>query len=178
MTWLDVFYQWQAELLYNLGFYKIAHQMTFLKFFDSIDFYYLLLILFFIFYGKRWGMAYFFLDMCCLISVFFLKILFLQPRPFAYISVLQAVPATSYGFPSGAALASICICWLILEANERSKKAWAFSISLFVLMNVSRLVLGVHFFSDLVGGWVFGLVLVAIFKRCKSLIFPGQYVIM
>ncbi len=92
-----------------------------------------------------------------------LKYIFARQRP----SVLRLVNETSYSFPSGhsminAALYTIIILLLLKNADKKGKRIIA-SISLavlFVIIGLSRVYLGVHYFGDVLAGWVLG-VLVA-----------------
>lgn len=79
-----------------------------------------------------------------------------RPDPLGHL-----VPVESYAFPSGhaanAALVWICLA-LLLPRSERSR-AWAVwaAVWLTLLVGASRIVLGVHWPSDVIGGWAFGL---------------------
>lgn len=90
----------------------------------------------------------------------FFKFLFHNPRPF-WISDRVAAYSheTSFGIPSGhAQIAASVWGWLAVEVKQR----W-FKILLWVLVfliGVSRLYLGVHFLSDVVFGWLLGVLLV------------------
>jgi undecaprenyl-diphosphatase len=72
----------------------------------------------------------------------------------------------SLSFPSGHALNSMAVCAaLALLTARRLKRAWlryglvAAAMLLSLLIGASRLYLGVHYFTDVVAGWVAGLAL-------------------
>lgn len=94
----------------------------------------------------------------------FFKFLFHNPRPF-WISdqVIAYSHESSFGLPSGhAQIAASVWGWLAVEV----KKRW-FTISaivLILLIGISRLYLGVHFFSDVLLGWLLGGLLVLLFS--------------
>lgn len=97
-----------------------------------------------------------------------LKALFKGPRPY-WISdnVTAVVQESSFGMPSGHAMNSASVFgWLAVE----SKKRWMTSVCLAIifLIGFSRLVLGVHFLSDVLVGWLLGGALVLAF----SLLYP------
>ncbi|QNM82868.1 phosphatase PAP2 family protein [Sphingomonas sabuli] len=83
------------------------------------------------------------------------SILRLRPEIEAHL-----VPVSNPSFPSGHAANSM-ILWvalaLILFGDTRFRNvALAIGLSIAVLVGLSRLVLGVHWPSDVVGGWAFG----------------------
>ncbi len=85
------------------------------------------------------------------------------PRP-SWISdkVTPVVHETSFGIPSGHAMNSISVWgWAAVEA----KKKWATitCIALIVLISFSRLVMGVHFLSDVILGLILGGLLLLLF---------------
>ncbi len=71
------------------------------------------------------------------------------------------VPVESLSFPSGhaanATLVWLCLA-LLLPTNERGRAAaiWA-AVWLAIAVGLSRAMLGVHWPSDVIGGWAFGL---------------------
>jgi len=84
------------------------------------------------------------------------KVLCHQPRPFEYSDrVRRIVPAGGRGFPSGHTQATVLI-WGYLAACYRRFWFWGLAVALMVLVPLSRLYLGVHFPTDLVGGFWLG----------------------
>jgi membrane-associated phospholipid phosphatase len=88
-----------------------------------------------------------------------LKELIARPRPPEY---MHAVIETSYSFPSShAAAAAALYGFLALSApyiaSRRSQKPLImFCALVIVAVGFSRLYLGVHYFSDIIGGYVLG----------------------
>jgi membrane-associated phospholipid phosphatase len=107
-----------------------------------------------------------------------LKFLLAQPRPFwpGYDPSVGIITESASGFPSGHAQISLTL-WVIAASWSGKKWAYAAAVLLSLLVGFSRLYLGVHFPTDLLGGWVLGaLVLAAYFLfsgRIKALLQRG-----
>jgi membrane-associated phospholipid phosphatase len=89
-----------------------------------------------------------------------LKLAFHLPRPYwvdAQVKALSTEPA--YGLPSGHAMNAVAI-WGSLAAQLKKRWVWAAALGLIFLISLSRLYLGAHFPTDVLGGWVFGAVVV------------------
>ncbi len=76
---------------------------------------------------------------------------------------LRMVVEKSYSFPSGHAMISVLffgsIIYLVNKYNVKHKKLITFSLSTFILLvGISRIYLGVHYLTDVVGGYLLGLV--------------------
>lgn len=101
-----------------------------------------------------------------------LKLLFGRDRP----ELLDPVShAPGYSFPSGHALTAALAAGVLLLAflpyldrvgDARRRRAarwamWAGAVILTVVTGLSRIALGVHWMSDIIGGWVLGAAVVA-----------------
>ncbi len=86
----------------------------------------------------------------------FFKLAFHAPRPYWVNSRIQALAhETSYGLPSGHAQHAVAL-WGGLAAQIRQRAAWGVAGALIVGISLSRIYLGVHFPTDVLGGWVIG----------------------
>lgn len=92
-----------------------------------------------------------------------LESLFGSPRP---PDQLMSVEASKYAFPSGHSMAAT-IVWsgLVLWTNRWRRYVSVLSISVIVLVGISRLALGVHYLPDVLAGVVFGLLYTTIAWR-------------
>ena len=97
------------------------------------------------------------------------KLLIAAPRP---PEAGFLAPAESLGFPSAHAANSmitfVAIGLLVPVVQRRRALAVAVGLMLGLLVGLSRLVLGVHWPSDVVGGWAFALFWIALSMRLAS----------
>lgn len=87
------------------------------------------------------------------------KIIIRRERP----DYLRMVMEKSYSFPSGHSMISVLffgsIIYLVNKYNVKHKKLITFSLSTFILLvGISRIYLGVHYLTDVVGGYLLGFV--------------------
>jgi membrane-associated phospholipid phosphatase len=81
-----------------------------------------------------------------------LKNLFDQPRPFEIDPSLQLIFTRGRGMPSGHAQSAVVV-WGTLAAASGRRSSWVWSLALVLLISLSRIYLGVHFPTDILGGW-------------------------
>lgn len=107
-----------------------------------------------------------------------LKLVFRRDRP----DLHRIVEEAGYGFPSGHSVAAIALYGVLVyllwrHANTRKGKAVLIVIGLFMVLSIgiSRIYLGVHFPSDVIGGYLVSgawlamcIELFCVFKKPKS----------
>lgn len=99
---------------------------------------------------------------------FILKNIFVRPRPTEF----RLANASGYSFPSGHSMASMAfygfLIYLILKNVKNKAIKWSISIFLsviIILIGVSRIYLGVHYASDVLGGFLLAVAYLTIFTK-------------
>ena len=114
---------------------------------------------------KRGAKLTVFVLIASVVSNYWLKITFRNPRP-PVVNWLPGVHASNYSLPSGHAQNSMTILgWLAIKI-----KSWWMSIlftTLVVLIGLSRVYLGVHWLGDIVFGWTIGLLLLIVLWKLE-----------
>ena len=94
----------------------------------------------------------------------FLKQLVERPRP----DFSRVVEVSGFGFPSGhatsaATVAAALLVWMVVIGPKKARRfAWIAAVGFALLVGVSRVYLGVHWPTDVLGGFVLGAGWVAI----------------
>ena len=90
---------------------------------------------------------------------FFLKLIYQRPRP----DYLPIIHEKTLSFPSGHAMNSFvfyaAISYFVYRETKNPKLAiiiTTFSLIIILLIGISRIYLGVHYPSDVLGGWIAG----------------------
>lgn len=96
-----------------------------------------------------------------------LKGFFGLPRPYHLDPTLTMVTVSSHGFPSGAAQSAVLLCGILLK-EWRSHWRWLVGPLFASLLCFSRIYLGLHFPSDILGGLVSGGFLLWIYQQMGS----------
>ena len=118
------------------------------------------LFTFIYFKNKRYGLYMSINLICITIIQLILKSIFSRNRPIN----INLIEEKGYSFPSGHSLTSMAfygfIIYLIYKSNLNKRSKYIF-ISLFALLilvtGISRVYLGVHYFTDVLGGFTFSI---------------------
>lgn len=98
------------------------------------------------------------------------KVLVAQPRPYQYDpGVLQLYNAGGGGFPSGHTQNAVVV-WGYLASHLRRVGPWILAGCLMLLIPLSRLYLGVHFPTDLLGGYLLGAALLLLYLWLEPIV--------
>lgn len=133
-----------------------------LDFFDRQEFLFVLIPVVWLWYGWKAGLRLFYVLFLSSLVNYALKEYFLSPRPFHLDPSLAIIQVKGLGFPSGAAQTVIILSGLLITSCKGSWK-WAVAFSYILLVSFSRVYLGVHFPTDILGGWAVGFVLLGIY---------------
>lgn len=145
--------------------------MKYISFFGTIEFYLLLIPFLYWAISARLGFRVLLLLIGTDFLGLFLKQLLHQPRPF-WISDVQALAEeTSYGIPSTHASDTIAV-WGYLAYRLNKSWLWVFTGLLVLLVGISRMYLGVHFPSDVLGGWLLGLLTILLLVKGETWLSP------
>ncbi len=133
---------------------------------------FLLMIPFFwIMVNRRLGIEAAFLFCLSILVHAFLKQIFQFYRPFHYLPELKLDHAHGFGFPSGHTLA-VLVTWGFIALRFSYPFRWVLAVGMAFLAGLARVYLGVHFFHDIVGGWLLGGVILCSYhfylKRTKQ----------
>jgi len=95
---------------------------------------------------------------------YILKAIFKRSRPVG----INLIEETSYSFPSGHSLTAMAfygfIIYLLYKSNLKYKKICIIVLSILILLiGLSRVYLGVHYITDVLGGFTFSLFYLVIF---------------
>jgi membrane-associated phospholipid phosphatase len=137
--------------------------MVLSSYFDTSPFFFLVIAITWFAYSQKCGIRLMFLVF--VLSAFLnanLKEIFAQPRPCHIQSDLGLMFSKTFGFPSGAAQMSMVI-FGYLALNIKKAWFWLFSICLLLYIGFSRVYLGMHFPTDVLGGWFFGAAFVLVY---------------
>ncbi|AXR68466.1 phosphatase PAP2 family protein [Leptospira mayottensis] len=106
------------------------------------------------------------------------KALFESPRPSLSWIGPGTLSETSYGFPSGHVQISVVI-WGLVLIHVKNKTIRALSLFIILFMPFSRMYAGVHYPGDTLGGFILGLIVIAlievIFRVFPEFEFPTPY---
>ena len=89
------------------------------------------------------------------------------PRPFWVDPRIKAIQVSNgFGMPSGHAQAATV--WLYAGSYLKNRWFWAIAIFITLMVGLSRVYLGVHFSSQVLAGWLIGIIFVIGFIRFET----------
>ena len=163
--------EWGIELIIwmqSLGNWLIVPMNVF-TFTGYVEFYLLILPALYWCVEVRLGMR---MGVLILLSVMInalFKMVIHDPRPYWVTPRVELLtrPESTFGIPSGHAQNAV-VFWGLLAAYINKTWAWIVAAVLAFFVGVSRLYLGAHFPTDVLFGWLIGIVLLAAFLRWEN----------
>ena len=143
------------------------HFFRVLDLFDRQEFFFILIPIVWLGFGWKSGLKLFYILFLSSLTNYALKELFLSPRPFHIDSTLRVIHVSGSGFPSGAAQSVILLSGLLWKSWQSAWKSLLIACYI-VLVSFSRIYLGLHFPSDILGGWLVGFSLLMIYNHVFS----------
>lgn len=142
-------------------FYNLAHQS---EFFDNVVIFFAVYFIYFVIasalvflvFNKKWKE---FVLLCVSGGLAWglakiLKVLIHTPRPFDVLPQTQSLfLETGYAFPSGHTMVAATIAFTLFFSHKKTGYVFMFFA---VLIGLARIVAGVHFPVDILGGFVLG----------------------
>jgi len=173
---VEPLWNWGNDIIVSI---QAVHNPVLDGFFNAITFmgeaeFYLLIFPLIIWaFDKSIGQRAVFLVFFGLTVNAWVKEAFGHPRPFEWPSIANSPVldlnqnARGPGLPSGHAQASLML-WYYLAYHFKKRWLWAWATILFVLISFSRIYLGVHFPTDMLGGAMLGLIMLLLFIRFED----------
>lgn len=162
--WLESLVPWGTEFIVSVQSFSNDWLEAIFKFFTSLgyeEFYLFLLPFVYWCLDKRTGIGLGYLSLLSVWVNDVVKYLFCIPRP-SDPRIKTPLPETSPSFPSGHSQSAVTN-WGYLALRVRN---WAFTVLAILLIlgiSFSRIVLGVHYPQDVLGGWAIGLILLLLY---------------
>ena len=150
--------------------YKSSFLTSFFKFItffaSSLWFIIVIILIFVLNKDRKFNIVMTLYIICIALITFFMKGLFIRERPYE----LMIVEELGYSFPSGHSSLSISfyglLSYLVYKSNyQKGKKIIliSFLLILSLLIGISRIYLGVHYPSDVIAGFMVGIIYLMIF---------------
>jgi hypothetical protein len=98
-----------------------------------------------------------------------LKLTFHAPRPFWVDSQIETLlPANGFGMPSGHAQAATV--WVLIGTFLKNKYIWIIALFITLMIGLSRAYLGVHYPSQILTGWLLGILILIFFLKFETMV--------
>ena len=98
-----------------------------------------------------------------------LKVIWHDPRPYWLDTRVRllTLPEVTFGIPSAHSQNSMMV-WGMLAAHLQKSLAWVAAALIILITGLSRMYLGVHFPTDVVAGWILGIIMLILFLKFEE----------
>ncbi|MDR0312987.1 MAG: phosphatase PAP2 family protein [Treponema sp.] len=191
LPFLAAIYAWGIEVIKSIQSIQSPGLTAFMNIITSLGTEYVYIVIVLLIFWCLNEKKGFSLGLLILVSAWInavLKVLFNQPRPYSDEMIgfgLEPVLALAFeptrAFPSGHSQMSMTFwiaiaSWLSFQFAEGKKKLrpliWSVAILIILLIGFSRLYLGVHFPTDVLGGWIMALIVLCLFSILEKRLVP------
>ena len=158
-------FQWQLEIIrWIQSFHGLEQPMNLLSIFGNEEFFLLAIPLIYWCINSRLGIRLAALLIISVGSNALVKLIFHAPRPYWIDTRIQALSSeTTYGIPSAHAQNAMSIWGYTAQYIKR--QAWIIATVIILLISISRVYLGMHFLTDVLAGWIIGIIILLITFR-------------
>jgi glycerophosphoryl diester phosphodiesterase len=166
VEWLESLVPWGTEVIVWAQALGIGMFQPIAVFFTRLgyqEFYIFVLPLVYWCIDRSTGVALAFLSLLSIWINNAVKYLFAIPRP-SDLRIRVPLPESDPSFPSGHAQNAVVV-WGYLAYRMRSWVFWAVAGIAILGISLSRIVLGVHYPQDMIGGWLIGLVVLVTYAK-------------
>ena len=162
-------FPYNLDLSWVIAFQSLGNwlilPMRFFSFLGTEEFYILILPILYWCLDVQLGIQVGFIMLVSTGLNLIVKISFTGPRPYWMSTAVKPLWGEVYfGIPSGHAQQSVAV-WGTMAAYLRREWAWAIAAFLMLMIGLSRVFLGAHFFLDMFAGWLIGALLLWLFLR-------------
>jgi len=157
----ELLHRSELELIRFIHEFRSPFLDSFIKLFDYFDrqeFFFILIPIIWLGSGWKTLIKLIFILLISGLINYNLKVFFSLPRPFHIDPSLGIIQVKGYGFPSGAAQSVILLSGILLGWKNNF---WTGCLAVLYIVSVSfsRIYLGIHFPSDILAGWLIGVLL-------------------
>ncbi len=150
--------------------------------FDNNYIYLMITIIIWNFFEARKGLEFLYLQVVGATVCSVLKLAFALPRPYELDAGLKILGRVGYGFPSGAATAAtLCFGYIFLRLLKPEQNFLKIAaLFMIFLVGLTRVYLGAHFISDVIGGYFLGAFILTLYfysKKYLGLLLEKQSVV-